>query len=128
MMTDKQIIEVIKAHKEGKEIEVFVEGSWLSIRKPEWNFHTFNYRIKPSPTPRLITQDELLKGKIRWVKWPKQDIYYDATWLTPQGISIITSTSVGLYNYTYDVLANLGCSWFDDNMTQHSFYHIEQTY
>ena len=52
-MTPDQMIAVIQAHKEGKDIEVKreYEGSnfWCLTTHPTWDFTTFDYRIKPEP-------------------------------------------------------------------------------
>lgn len=54
-MTDDEIIEVVRAHKEGKQIECIPrgEGRWKETffeGKPiSWNFHLFDYRVKPEP-------------------------------------------------------------------------------
>jgi hypothetical protein len=50
MMTDDEIIAVVKAHKEGKEIEgrSFEDREWFSAI-PTWNFEVCEYRVKPEP-------------------------------------------------------------------------------
>ncbi len=48
----ESIIEVIKAHKDGKEIEISETGTdiWTLCKNPLWNWVNFKYRIK-SDTP-----------------------------------------------------------------------------
>lgn len=47
-MTPQEIINVIKAFEEGKEIEYQRRNksySWIKINEPTWNFNSFNYRV-----------------------------------------------------------------------------------
>lgn len=50
-MTHEEMISVIQAHKEGKQIQYRRIGNteWLDTPKPAWNFVLFEYRIKPEP-------------------------------------------------------------------------------
>lgn len=53
-MTHDEMIAVIQAHKDGKEIEFrdqrFTEfKEWVQCREPHWNFRDCTYRIKPEP-------------------------------------------------------------------------------
>ena len=48
-MTPQEIINVVKAFEEGKEIEFQHKNSefnWQTVTKPTWNFNSFNYRVK----------------------------------------------------------------------------------
>lgn len=47
-MSDEEIIEIVKAHKDGKAIEFSVIGTdnWNLIDKPCWDFTEFRYRVK----------------------------------------------------------------------------------
>ena len=48
-MTPKEIINVVQAFEEGKEIEyqpIKKSFSWITIYKPTWNFMFFDYRVK----------------------------------------------------------------------------------
>ena len=50
--THDEMIEVIKEHKEGKEIEFTALGRYYGdwqdvIGEPSWNFGDFKYRVKP---------------------------------------------------------------------------------
>lgn len=49
-MTPDQIIEVVTAFKNGKTIEARHKamGDW-HVAVPAWDFHQFDYRIKPEP-------------------------------------------------------------------------------
>lgn len=57
-MTHDEMIEVIKAHKEGKQLQCRPKPSgrldypWQDFRKgeePVWNFQHVEYRVKPGP-------------------------------------------------------------------------------
>jgi hypothetical protein len=52
-MTDKEIIEVVTAHKDGKPIEgrhVTGTTDWSDCTiDPAWNFGDWDYRVKPEP-------------------------------------------------------------------------------
>ena len=56
-MSDDEIIEVVKAHKEGKKIQFRPAGSktsttpWVDAdeRGPNWNFEFMDYRVSPEP-------------------------------------------------------------------------------
>ena len=48
-MTPKEIINVLQAFEEGKEIEYqpkYKSYSWIKINEPTWNFDSFRYRVK----------------------------------------------------------------------------------
>ena len=46
MMTPTEMIEVIKAYEEGKEIEIWDGRTWMKCNPPVWNFAVYNYRVK----------------------------------------------------------------------------------
>ena len=50
-MTHDEMIEVIQAHKEGKSIQwrLAGRGAWTDTGKPNWNFDSKQYRVKPEP-------------------------------------------------------------------------------
>ena len=54
MMTHDEMIAVIQAHKEGKQIEctfkdVPSENWGYAGEQPSWAFNTYKYRVKPEP-------------------------------------------------------------------------------
>lgn len=62
-MEIREMIEVLQAFEEGKEIEMqFVNNlnAWCIARTPTWDFPNINYRAKPQPTREEITE--------KWVK------------------------------------------------------------
>lgn len=50
-MTHDEMIAVIQAHKDGKDIEYWSEllGVWERIENPSWEFNKTQYRVKPPP-------------------------------------------------------------------------------
>lgn len=46
MMTPIEMIDVLKAYEEGKEIEIYDGRAWIKCNPPLWNFALFNYRVK----------------------------------------------------------------------------------
>ena len=59
-MNIDEMIEVMQAYKNGKEIEMFdaTQGKWIDVKNPLWNFFQCVYRIKKKPT-RLEVANEL---------------------------------------------------------------------
>ncbi len=45
-MTPTEMIEVIKAYEEGKDIEIWNGHEWIKCVSPLWNFALYNYRVK----------------------------------------------------------------------------------
>jgi hypothetical protein len=48
-MTPKEIINVVQAFEEGKEIEFLgkhTNNKWKTVETPGWNFDLFDYRVK----------------------------------------------------------------------------------
>lgn len=51
-MTHDEMIAVIQAHKEGKQIEyrtINPESPWVYVKNPKWDFPQIEYRVKPEP-------------------------------------------------------------------------------
>lgn len=50
-MTHDEMIEVIQAHKDGKEIEaknkLFDSAMWVTINVSDFDFFSYEYRVKP---------------------------------------------------------------------------------
>lgn len=85
-MTDKEIIEVVQAHSEGKQIQ-FLDNhlkDWLdcSINEPCWDFSSYDYRVKPEGKIRPYKdRDEcwadMQKHKpFGWIKHKHHGNYY----------------------------------------------------
>jgi len=57
----KRLVPIMAAYAEGKEIEARINGrDWLSIDEPDFNGTNMEYRIKPEPSKRLMTRNEVL--------------------------------------------------------------------
>jgi len=54
-MTPQEIIDVITAYNDGKQIEYrgILENTWYPADKPKWNFISFTFRIAPKQTKVL---------------------------------------------------------------------------
>lgn len=50
-MTIQEKIDAMTAFRDGKEIEfrIIDSGKWIESREPNWDFTSFEYRIKPEP-------------------------------------------------------------------------------
>jgi len=71
MKTTKEMIEVMQAFENGAEIEAkpIVVGDWKEETEPEWDWVSFDYRIKKQPKepeyiPFSFEDAEQLVGKI----------------------------------------------------------------
>lgn len=47
MMTIDEMVAVLQAAREGKDIQVRGNNGWSDIPVPAWNFGRYDYRIKP---------------------------------------------------------------------------------
>lgn len=73
-MTNEQIIQVVKAHSDGKQIQLMSGCSWFDIPDPGWDFFRQEYRVKPEKKFRPWKPEEVpmpcvvrsLNGKNRW--------------------------------------------------------------
>jgi len=68
MKTTKEMIAVMQAHCEGKQIEYTQnnEDNWVMVCEPSWNWKGSKYRVKPQPQyqPFDFTDALYLIGKI----------------------------------------------------------------
>jgi hypothetical protein len=58
----KEAIRIMQAFVDGKEVESMSDGKWGSRTNPSWNWTNYFYRIKPTPTFRPWTADEVPLG------------------------------------------------------------------
>ena len=84
-MTHEEMIAVIQAHKEGKQIQ-YRRGEnmqWLDCT-PQWDFVLFDYRIKPAEPKKvkmfcwlhrgaLYWNEEVMKFPSDWIRIPSED-------------------------------------------------------
>jgi hypothetical protein len=69
-MTREQTIEAIRimqAFVDGKEVQFRVDDGWKGTFIPLWQWHTEDYRIKPTPVLRPWTADEVPLGA--WIRF-----------------------------------------------------------
>lgn len=70
-MNHDEMIAVIKAHKEGKQIECKenAEDEWGITLYPRWDFVNYDYRVKPETEKKYWSKPEdvpMWVGKVRW--------------------------------------------------------------
>lgn len=69
-MTDEEILTVVQAHKDGKQIQcrsIGCDGEWEDTYSPKWNFWANEYRIKPEP--HYVPYDSVNEvERDKWVK------------------------------------------------------------
>ena len=95
-MTDKEIIEVIQAHSEGKQIQfrnkLFIPV-WTDCvdNEPSWDFCTRDYRVKPEKKTRPYKGREECWADMQkhepfsWVKAKDTDNYVNLTIISSTG-------------------------------------------
>lgn len=72
-MTTKEMIEVMQAYEDGKQIQVAPKNDedWGDISRPYWNWIANDYRIKPKEEPVRMTNRQLAewvgKGNGEWL-------------------------------------------------------------
>jgi hypothetical protein len=64
----KEAIRVMQAFADGKEVEHWYYEMWVKIHVPRWDWGNTEYRIKPTPTFRPWTSDEVPLGAIMRTK------------------------------------------------------------
>ena len=71
-MTNKEMIAVMQAFYDGKEIECSSRGEndWLWTANPMWDWSNNDYRIKPEPPePKYVPYDSVTEvDKDKWIK------------------------------------------------------------
>ena len=64
----KEAIRIMQAFVDGKEVEHWYYEMWVKIHVPRWDWGNTEYRIKPTPTFRPWTADEVPLGSIMRTK------------------------------------------------------------
>ena len=64
----KEAIRIMQAVVDGKEVEHWYYEMWVKIHVPRWDWGNTEYRIKPTPTFRPWTSDEVPLGAIMRTK------------------------------------------------------------
>ena len=74
-------IKVMQAYVEGKQIQYKDDEVWIDIDDPDWDWHNWEYRIKPEPNYRPFRdveecwQEMLNHRPFGWIK-DKEDGHY----------------------------------------------------
>lgn len=87
MMTDDEIIAVVKARKEGKKIQCrFINNDrqWF-VAVPEWNFSRYVYRVKPEPLVCWVVKYD--DGSIGYPAFPTEKHAQDVA-ISNQGVAV----------------------------------------
>ena len=108
----KQLLPIIKAYAEGKEIEIFDESRrmWITAILPQFNCDSSSYRIKSGPIYRPFNNTkecmtEMLKHQpVGWLKSTEatEDVYFPITGLTNDkcGVKLGPSSSSGGWSFS----------------------------
>ena len=74
-------IKVMQAYVEGKQIQYKDDEVWIDIDDPDWDWHNWEYRIKPEPNYRPFRDSEECWQEMQkhqpfgWIK-DKEDGHY----------------------------------------------------
>ena len=74
-------IKVMQAYVEGKQIQCKDDEAWMDIECPDWDWHHWDYRIKPEPNYRPFRDAEECWQEMQkhqpfgWIK-DKEDGHY----------------------------------------------------
>ena len=74
-------IKVMQAYVEGKQIQYKDDEVWIDIDDPDWDWHNWEYRVKPEPNYRPFKNAEECWQEMRkhqpfgWIK-DKEDGHY----------------------------------------------------
>lgn len=115
MKTTKEMIEVMQAFEDGKEILLWdnIQG-YVHVATPQWNWEHKTYRVKTKPEKRLLTPIELFERGIQYVKDNEGVILnilgFGESTIRIESCSYLISEFVK-YNY----------KWTSDRKTWHSF-------
>jgi hypothetical protein len=104
-MTKEQTIEAIKvmqAFVDGKEMEVREVDEWRRTFIPLWQWHTNDYRIKPTATLRPWTADEVPLGA--WVRMKNLN-------MTRSVIVSVSAFNLGIAFKEYEHSTDGGKTW-----------------
>lgn len=95
----KELLPVITAFAEGKQVQFFNDGVWNDLSYPKFDKEPYLYRIKPEPKYRPFKTkkecwDEMQKHKpFCWVITNKTENFEQITYVGPNIISLSDSNS-----------------------------------
>lgn len=107
-MTTQEMIEVMQAYEDGKEIEFKWKGKdiWRGIEHPAWYWNGCDYRIKPEP--KYGPYDSVTEiDRDKWVKGKASGVLYRIILLDPDDNSVqlsygLVSLQEFFTDYTYE--------------------------
>ena len=95
----KELLPIITAFAEGKEIQFFHRGAWNDVPYPSFNEEAHLYRIKPEPKYRPFKTKEECWNEMKkhqpfcWVITNKTENFEQITYVGPNIISLSDSNS-----------------------------------
>ena len=108
-------IKVMQAYVEGKQIQYKDDEVWIDIDDPDWDWHNWEYRVKPEPNYRPFRdveecwQEMLNHRPFGWIK-DKEDGHYAMV------------TTVDVVEGEKDIAISGNNLWsFDDTMNNYTF-------
>ena len=108
-------IKVMQAYVEGKQIQYKDDEVWIDIDDPDWDWHNWEYRIKPEPNYRPFRDSEecwqemLNHRPFGWIK-DKEDGHY----------AMVTTVDV-VEGEKYIAISGNNLWSFDDTMNNYTF-------
>ena len=108
-------IKVMQAYVEGKQIQYKDDEVWIDIDDPDWDWHNWEYRVKPEPNYRPFRdveecwQEMLNHRPFGWIK-DKEDGHY----------AMVTTVDV-VEGEKYIAISGNNLWSFDDTMNNYTF-------
>ena len=104
-------IKVMQAYVEGKQIQYKDDEVWIDIDDPDWDWHNWEYRIKPEPNYRPFRDSEECWQEMQkhqpfgWIK-DKEDGHYTMVTAVDDGVTTIRGDNLWSFddtmnNYTF---------------------------
>ena len=90
----KELLPIITAFAEGKEIQFFHRGAWNDVPSPKFDEEPYLYRIKPEPKYRPFKSREECWNEMKkhqpfcWVKCIKTENFEQITYVGPSIVSM----------------------------------------
>ena len=106
----KELLPVITAFAEGKQVQFFNDGAWNDLEYPKFDEEPYLYRVKPEPKYRPFKTkkecwDEMKKHQpFGWVISIKTENFEQITYVGPNIVSISDTNpyfSTALDNYKF---------------------------
>ena len=109
----KELLPIIQAYSEGKTIEYLIDGKWVKLKDPTFNYNASVYRVKPEPKYRPFQNVEEC-----WEEMKKHEPF---GWLTNDSgtyfmMDFVGDTDISIPNAAiigFDKALNLGQRFAD---------------